>query len=300
MVGRSDSSRIQWLGRLRDRVSTLPLESASRPYYSQRGGSNTSGEVSLEELVRRIRAVVNGLNRKSFFAEVLGYDCVDSPYEKNATEETELETRLGKGRLASLAGGEWTFDDLCDYVEMFHDLAARPKTGFFHDYMGCGFHPTSFAKASGQTIYRWAINNVFAQAHWKYALADDGEDIGWITHALSVGSELLISEVIASSEDNEIPHAVSLFRSRGSSRETKRSAILSLAGILERDRDLVKELLQSKDEGALFEIANKFDLRHRKPGQREDYDIAFLDWIFYWYLATAHLVQQVKRDRRRS
>lgn len=46
-------------------------------------------------------------------------------------------------------------------------------------------------------------------------------------------------------------------------RRSKRSAIVTLAGILEERRALLKDRL-GKDEGALFEIANRYDLRHRK------------------------------------
>ncbi len=50
---------------------------------------------------------------------------------------------------------------------------------------------------------------------------------------------------------------------------SKRSAIVTLAGILEEHRALLKDQL-GKDEGALFEIANRYALRHRKADQRGD------------------------------
>ncbi|MGW1616541.1 hypothetical protein ACWCQZ_45340 [Streptomyces sp. NPDC002285] len=45
--------------------------------------------------------------------------------------------------------------------------------------------------------------------------------------------------------------------------------------------------------GALFEIANRYDLR-----QRGDYGEPFLDWIFWWYLATVELANRITADRR--
>jgi hypothetical protein len=56
--------------------------------------------------------------------------------------------------------------------------------------------------------------------------------------------------------------------------------------------------LGKKDSGALFQIANEFDMRHRerlgagKP-QYAEYEDAFLDWIFYWYLSTISLGDQL-------
>jgi hypothetical protein len=81
--------------------------------------------------------------------------------------------------------------------------------------------------------------------------------------------------------------------------ESKRSAIVTLAGILEERRALLKDQL-GKDEGALFEIANRYDLRHRKADPRGDYDEAFLDWIFWWYLATVDLTNRLIASRTAS
>jgi hypothetical protein len=63
--------------------------------------------------------------------------------------------------------------------------------------------------------------------------------------------------------------------------------------VLEHRRTLLKDALLSKDEGALFAIANAFDLRHRNAGQRDDYDEVFLDWVFWWYLGTIELITRL-------
>ena len=91
----------------------------------------------------------------------------------------------------------------------------------------------------------------------------------------------------------QVAHAVALFRSRTADAEYKRSAILTLAGVLEERRQLIKAELGSADEGALFQIANKFAIRHQRAGQQADYDPAFLDWIFWWYLATVELIDRI-------
>lgn len=88
-------------------------------------------------------------------------------------------------------------------------------------------------------------------------------------------------------------HATALFRSRTATREDKRSACIALAGVLESRRSLLKTNLLSGDEGALFQIANQFDIRHRKADQHPDYDDAYLDWLFWWYLATVDLTDRL-------
>jgi hypothetical protein len=72
---------------------------------------------------------------------------------------------------------------------------------------------------------------------------------------------------------------------------TTRSTIVALAGVLEAHRSVLKQNPLKSDEGAPFDIANNFDLRHRKAYQRTDYDSALLEWIFHGYLATISLIQ---------
>ncbi|MBY8854420.1 hypothetical protein K7G98_41740, partial [Saccharothrix sp. MB29] len=77
--------------------------------------------------------------------------------------------------------------------------------------------------------------------------------------------------------------ALEMFRRRGATETEKRAAIVTLAGVLEERRDLVKQSLLPKDEGVLFEVANKFNLRHRKANQQTNYDTElYFQWIFYW------------------
>lgn len=90
-----------------------------------------------------------------------------------------------------------------------------------------------------------------------------------------------------------VRHAVALFRARGATEHDKRSAIVVLAGVLEERRGLLKAELFRRDEGALFQIANEYELRHRNQSQRRDYDPAFLDWFFWWYLATIELTDRL-------
>ena len=43
----------------------------------------------------------------------------------------------------------------------------------------------------------------------------------------------------------------------------------------------------------MFSLANEFAIRHQRRGQQGDYDPAFLDWIFWWYLATIELTDRL-------
>jgi hypothetical protein len=123
-------------------------------------------------------------------------------------------------------------------------------------------------------------------------LADDGEDVGRLvasTDAARAGLATSMTGRTDLSTGDRIRHALALFRARTASEHDKRSAIVTLAGVLEERRNVLKVRLRRKDEGALFQIANQFALRHQGTGQQADYDPAFLDWVFWWYLATIEL-----------
>ena len=144
------------------------------------------------------------------------------------------------------------------------------------------------------------MNELLRQHGAGLELAETGEDRGLLVHALPDGREDLVAAAIdqCGSDGDEVRHAVALFRGRDSTTESKRSACFTLARVLESRRQLLKDELLSKDEGALFQIANEFDVRHRGLRQRGKYDQAFLDWIFWWYLGTIELTNQlVMRDQ---
>jgi len=56
-------------------------------------------------------------------------------------------------------------------------------------------------------------------------------------------------------------------RYRNASEHDKRSACIALAGVLEERRALLNQDMMKKDEGALFDIANNFAIRHQKAQQ---------------------------------
>lgn len=177
---------------------------------------------------------------------------------------------------------------------------ARPRNRFWHDYGGCGWDYSNYATAPGRAVYRWRVDQVLAAGGIPLRLADSGEDIGRLVHEPGDSRKDLVTAALATpaqSDRDTVEHAVALFRSRWAGREDKRSACRALAGLLEDRRSLIKQELLSTDEGALFEIANKFAVRHRNADQRVHYDDAFLDWLFWWYLATFELTDRLLAGR---
>lgn len=275
-------------------MPTLRSGSAPRPYWSQKQGRPTANpDADLPSTAARCRAVMSDLEGQYWFARALGYECFDGNGDSDVTLADVLERRVGRRHLASLPTDQWTEDDLCDYVEVLHDIAARPTRGWFHSYNGCGWHPVDYDRASGQALYRWLMNQVLEASTLGLRLAAEGDDIGRMVRVLPGGLDDLVMKLadVATTGDPSVPHAIGLFRRHGATREDRRSAVRELADVLEGHRQLLKDELMSKDEDALFMIANKFGIRHRGANQQADYPDEYLDWLFHWYLATVDLVR---------
>ena len=90
-------------------------------------------------------------------------------------------------------------------------------------------------------------------------------------------------------EETKVRRAILKFRRYSSSIDERRDAIRELVDVLELLRPKLKEVLRKNDESDLFNIANKFGVRHHNENQKTDYDKAiWYSWMFYYYLATIH------------
>jgi hypothetical protein len=85
----------------------------------------------------------------------------------------------------------------------------------------------------------------------------------------------------------------------GSGLDDRSQAVRDLADLLEYLLPKVKEFLTSADDADLFNIANNFGIRHHNDKQKTGYDASlWLSWMFYFYLATIHVVsRKIGHDR---
>lgn len=160
----------------------------------------------------------------------------------------------------------------------------------------CGWHYSHFSVTAGRELYRWKANDLLQAADISYRLAGSGEDQGRLVAVFDDGRSMVLAGALEHAQPDtatRVRHAIALFRRRGATDEDKRSALIALAGILEERRQLMKGKLVTADEGALFHIANKFAIRHQNKQQLSDYDPAFLDWVFWWYLGTVELTNRI-------
>jgi hypothetical protein len=264
-----------------------------RSYYSQRAGRGpASATLGLQDLKRVFKAQFDQLESEGYFQECLGFECVDAgfvPGSIGTDLQAELLLTLRKPNLWPVHStiDDWSEDDLFDMVEFLHDHISKPTKRYFHNYSGCGWHCSEFDRDAGRLEYRQKINRLLRAYDSGFELSEQGEIL-----ALSpTGFEPLLDAPLPHSDTKNVTArveaAIHKFRRHRSSIEDRRDAVRDLADVLEYLRPKLKEVLVSKDEQDLFNIANNFGIRHHREGQKTDYDKAiWLSWVFYFYLAT--------------
>ena len=292
----------EWFTELISRASEIRPVAAPRPYWPQRQGRGLSVDGSTARDARRDFArIVSDFANNGYLVEHFGEECVDA---QDALPDAAalIERRLGIPGLWPLAPETWDEDTFYGLIEVLHDLVSRPRMRRYHDYCNCGWHHSEFHNGPARILYRAKVNELLRAAETGYELAAEGEDLGRLVAVTDDARSQLMHYALNDSPPDitaGVRHAIALYRSRDASPESKRSAIFNLGRILEERRTLIKGQL-GKDEGALFEIANRFDLRHRRADQRGEYDEAFLDWIFWWYLSTVELTNRLITSRNAS
>lgn len=278
-------------------ADSYPYEVQRRPYRSQRGQARgVTPPLSQPAVVARFTSLIIDLDERGYFERSFQKDCVDDP--RSIDPSVIIEGEIGVPDVWPLSPDRLIADlDLfLDVIEVLGEFVAAPQARSPHPYGGCGWHHRDFDIQTGRDVYFWMINRLLDRAPIDLRLATSGEDRGRLVEATGDARDDLVSATIEGADEvlrSPIEHAVALFRRRGATVEDKRSACTALAGVLEFRRSLLKKELLRKDEGALFQIANEFDVRHRTESQKGEYDPMFLDWIFWWYLGTIELTDRV-------
>ena len=271
-------------------------------YYSQRTGSNPHPDgLSLSDTLDLFKRSYIQLERDGYFTEALGYDCVDiADHIEGEIKDIDLEILLAVRKrdlwpVQKFATG-YSEDDLFDMIEFLSQIVSKPIDGRMHTWGNCGMHWETFNKAEGQREYRDAINRVLSHYCRSFELSANGE----VLLKAEAGFDRIFDAALPISDPkvrDRVDAAVLRFRRHSSTLDDRRQAVRDLADVFEYLRPKVKALLTSKDEGDLFNIANNFGIRHHTELQKSSYDALWLNWMFYFYLATVHtLVRKIGKD----
>lgn len=297
--GRHSPSVRDVLTELADSAHRVRRSAAPQPYWPQRHAEQLPGPYLDACGARRAFAeLIQEFEARGYLDQAFPRPCVDDQDWLEPDPSVELQKRLGIPGLWPLAPDDWDDSTYYGLIEVYHDFVSRPRVRHYHDYSNCGWHYSHFATTTGREIYRWKANDLLRSAGISYQVADSGEDQGRLVAVFDDSRSQLLADAPRHTHPDttaRLDHAIALFRGRTATAEDKRSAVIALAGILEERRPLIKSELTSADEGALFQIANKFAIRHRNDQQFADYDPVFLDWVFWWYLSTVELTNRIIR-----
>ncbi len=294
---------------LAEQSDQLRRHAPRRYYRARQQPEEVPSPLTPAEVKSQFAQVVAELASLGYFERAFGSYCYDSDDHPDAEGQRQLSDMLGENqsgedqvRLWPMAPNDgfdpasaWSDGLFYDLIEALHDLVARPLSRYWHDFAR-EWDYRDYAKAPGQAVYRWRVNDLLGRSKVRLRLAESGEDTGRLVTAAGDARDDLVERALSSPEPkvrDRIEHAVALFRDRHATLATKRDATRTLADVLEKRKRLLKQHLLSRDESALFAIANNFELRHLNEQQKSDYDAAFLDWVFWWYLATVELTDRL-------
>ncbi|GAA4929383.1 hypothetical protein [Actinomycetospora succinea] len=286
-------------------------------YYSQRLGRGPLANPSLQDVARVLTLAVNEMQRLEYLQEWFGKDCVDNPDDlgKSAmplVDYIEVETgRRNAWPIAEDFGPKlaeefepslqpWE-DELFDLMEFFFLHVSAGVTGDFHNYNGCGWHYEVFDPGPARQRFRDRLNRTLSSYGDGFRLSNEGR----VERTAETGLDELLDTPIRTKDPaiaERVAGAVALFRNRNRSPDDLRNAVRNTFDALEKMRPEIKVHMMKGDEGALFEIANKYTVRHLDAKQRGEYDSALWhSWMFYVNLSTIHLMTRTisREDARR-
>lgn len=299
-------TRDEWL---REQVSApsfklvrRAMPAAPRDYYNRRHGHDGQPpRLTLPEVARQVAAIYRTSDANGHLQRAFGYQCVDAgqvPGEIGADFRMELFMRTGIRISGVVAEAIEQADEvtLFTILEFVYDHIAKPLQGEgrLHSWDNCGFHFDHTRDKSdeqvGRAEWRNRINGVLKFYEDGYEISADGE----IVHLAPDGMATLIATPPPTGTKDidaaKLANAVRTFRLGRSTREQRKQAVRDLADILEYHRHDVASYIGEGSKKDLFNIANNFAIRHHNSFQRDDYDDAWLTWMFFTYLASVHMV----------
>jgi hypothetical protein len=293
LSGRPNHAQIDYLSEVRDGCISVSRHN-DWPYFDNDGCTGQRSPTFADAWAR----LVLSLARRGYFdahAAELDHDGPIAPAD------------LLDGLLRPALGGDHPFSALRDgcldepmtlrAVLALHDYVGRPRTRTQLQVPG-SWRSANFSTDTGSALYRWKVNTILSTLGMSLMLVISVDGTARFTDRIDDARAALISTMLTRSRGTQhadVIHAIALFTQDNASRATKRSACITLAGVLEENRALLKNKLANKDERDLFRVANQFAIRHQNSLQQGGYDDLFLDWIFWWYLATIDLTDGLNR-----
>jgi hypothetical protein len=275
-------------------------------YYSQRTGDNPHNSgLPLCKIIYIFEGIFIGLSDDGYFEEAFGYKDPDGSISLGKVRDIPLQilSDFSKEDLWPIIdhSNSYSESDLFDMIQFLYHHVSKPARVDM-TLTGRGFARTDFDRSEGRQEYREKINQLLDRYKNKFVFTEQGE----VWRRPEDGFEEILNADIPSEDKiivDLINTAVRNFRKHGASSDDRRHAVTDLAGVLERLREDIKNsnIVTKADENDLFSIANNFAIRHKNYQQKTAYDKSiWLSWMFYFYLATIHVLLKSKDGRNDS
>lgn len=281
-------------------------------YFSQRMGlvNDSNLNVSFEGFKRLFKTIFYQFESRGLFCEAFGYQDI---YEKIWTPGTLTKTwdkslindvifhAIGKDNLWPIDERyvEYSECEIFDLIEFLFKIVSKPidrRKSSFVDLL-LPYHPLipeereiTFDELEGKLEYLEGINNILKRYQDKYIMSKEG----MIEFKRNDAEIQLCSEIIKNSDcnadiNNMINRSINKFLNSKGNEHEMHDAIRILADILESLKEIQIDHIR-KEEKELFNIVNRFGIRHNTRSQLTKYNKEiYYPWIFYAILATINL-----------
>jgi len=274
----------------------------ARRYYSSR---TKPKRLTVEELYQKLENLYLLFRDKDYFKNKAGITKESIP--DAILHEAAIDLSFQPFPITKWSPENITEDHIFDTLEFLFDRVSKPGewVGMTNDTGWNYYDYDSYDDKAGQEEFRDKANAILAEYKTGYELTQTGTILAKGTDGLQ---NIIDAEIISYDEanvDSKVRNAITKWRNRHMSLTEKKEAIRELADVFEwlRKTKNLGNVLDSKDESALFDIANNFSIRHHNPSQKTNYDrTIWYSWIFHFYLATYHaairlLIKKEKLNR---
>src|SRR5882724_6337668 len=262
----------------------------ARRYYSAR---NQAQKLTVYDLYWKVENLYLLFREADYFKGKAGITKSDIPAK--IKHEAAVALSFQPFPITKWTNDDITGDHVFDAIEFLYDHVSKPGN-WGQIGAGDGYYYsdwTDYDDEVGKTEFREKANGFLCDYGPGYELSEEGA-------ILALGSDglqyIVDAEIVPFDEanvDSKVRDAIRKWRNRDLDIAEKRKAIRELADVFEwlKKTSRLQQVLDAKDESALFEIANKFAIRHHNPNQKSNYDQnIWYSWIFHFYLATYHAV----------
>lgn len=259
-----------------------------RRYYSSR---KHRPNLTLGQLYLKLQYLYLFFRDKDYFKEKAGITKHDLP--ETIKHEAYIELTFQPFPVTKWEEDALSADRVFDLLQFLYDRISRP--GAWGEFVGdSGFTYSDYREYdtnAGQNEFRQRANIFLSEYQPGFEMTEQGEIVELGADGLQF---ILNADIIPYDEvnvDSKVRNAIGKWRKRRATREEKKEAIRELADVFEwlKKTKRLTTAFDSKDESAIFDLANNFAIRHHNPNQKTNYDKEiWFSWIFHFYLATYH------------